>query len=295
MTHAPNVNAGPFDVEWDYSAKGIARQLEDSLQRLGMASVDSLVIHGMDHAVAGARAKAAASHADPRAAEDAVFAQLEGPGGGLSYLRQLKARGTVKAFGLALNEENPIFPTDEAKRVAWNAATARRLLGGGTNGSNGLDFLLVAGMHTLLNFTAWSSGILDAALDAGVVVLAAAPFNSGILARDASVGFEGSWFSYSTASPSVVKRAEGLAEACRRHNVSLRAAALAFPSGHPAVVSVVVGAKSAAEWRDCVALARERSSIPALFWDELRSSGLVPSAVPLPLPATPLQSTRSSL
>eukprot|EP01052_Picozoa_sp_SAG31_P033784 SAG31_NODE_3862_length_3810_cov_32.413096_7_plen_53_part_00 len=39
----------PFDMEFDYSYGGIMRQFEDSLQRLGMARVDCLVIHGVDY------------------------------------------------------------------------------------------------------------------------------------------------------------------------------------------------------------------------------------------------------
>ena len=60
----------------------------------------------------------------------------------------------------------------------------------------------------------------------------------------------------------------------------MRAAALAFPLGHPAVVSVVVGAKSATEWEECVALAVE--VIPQAFWEELRAEKLIPVGVPVP-------------
>ena len=84
--------------------------------------------------------------------------------------------------------------------MAWNTRWAQRLLaaGGGSGaaaGGGGLDFLLVAGMHTLLNFTAHSAGILAAAHGTGVAVLAAAPFNSGVLARDPATGFDGAWYS----------------------------------------------------------------------------------------------------
>ena len=62
----------------------------------------------------------------------------------------------------------------QAKRVAWNSGWFRRLLAVGAAGLGAarradgaparlLDFVMVAGMHTLLNQTAFSSGMLDAA------------------------------------------------------------------------------------------------------------------------------------
>lgn len=258
------------------------RQLEDSLQRLGVARVDAVLIHGMDHAVAEARAAAAAAGTDPAVAEETVLRQVEAPDGGLAALVRLRDGGRIGAVGVAVNVENPIFPHDEAKRVAWNVGWFRRLLAVGARAVGAprqLDFVMVAGMHTLLNQTAFSSGLLDAAQTAGVAVLMAAPFNSGILARDHG-DFEGAWFSYSAAPPATVQRARELLAVCEAHGVPLRAAALLFPLGHPAVVSVVVGAKSAAEWADCLALAK--TVIPRAFWADLKAAGLIPEAVPVP-------------
>ena len=39
----------PFSMEFDYGYGAVMRQFEDSLQRLGVARVDCLVIHGMDY------------------------------------------------------------------------------------------------------------------------------------------------------------------------------------------------------------------------------------------------------
>jgi aryl-alcohol dehydrogenase-like predicted oxidoreductase len=241
----------------------------------------------MDYAVADARKAALSSDGDPDAAEDAVKASLEGPDGGLSVLMDMMATGRIGAYGVAINEECPVFPLDASKRVAWNAAYFKRILAAAaaaatvSGHSHGLSFVLVAGIHTLLNTAAFESGMLDAAQSAGVAVLAAAPFNSGILARDRS-SFDKASYSYKTADRATADRARALADVCDRYDVSLKAAALAFPLGHPAVVSVVVGAKSKDEWRDCVSLLRAAESIPLAFWADLRSAGLVAAGVPLP-------------
>jgi D-threo-aldose 1-dehydrogenase len=102
----------------------------------------------------------------------------------------------------------------------------------------------------------------------------ASPFNSGILAT----GDPGSLFDYGQADPDVARRLDGLVAASRRYGVSLASAALQFPLAHPAVASVVVGNRSAAELdRNAGAL---REPIPADFWQELKALGLIPADAP---------------
>jgi D-threo-aldose 1-dehydrogenase len=58
-----------------------------------------------------------------------------------------------------------------------------------------------------------------------------------------------------------------LASACARHGVALPAAALQFPLRHPAVTSIVVGARTPAEvGQNAKHLATE---IPSALWAEL--------------------------
>jgi D-threo-aldose 1-dehydrogenase len=62
--------------------------------------------------------------------------------------------------------------------------------------------------------------------------------------------------------------------------VALPAAAIRFALAHPAVDTLVVGARSRAE---VVANAdHARAAIPAAFWAELKASGLLPSDAPVP-------------
>ena len=67
---------------------------------------------------------------------------------------------------------------------------------------------------------------------------------------------------------------------CERHGVPLRAAALRFPFGHPAVVSAVVGASAPEEVRENAWLAR--LEIPDLLWRELAAEELLDAGLPLP-------------
>jgi D-threo-aldose 1-dehydrogenase len=138
-----------------------------------------------------------------------------------------------------------------------------------------LDLVLVAGRYSLLDQGALAE-LLPACAARGTAVVVGGVFNSGLLADPRP----GATFDYLPAAPELVARAVRLAEVCARHGVHLRTAALAFPFGHPAVTSVLVGARSAGEVADAVA-AFERP-VPGDLWAELVAAGLLPDHVPTP-------------
>src|SRR5439155_25390505 len=110
----------------------------------------------------------------------------------------------------------------------------------------------------------------------GVAVIAGGVFNSGVLADPR----EGATFDYAPAPPEILDRARRLRTICGRHGVPLAAAALQFPLAHPAIATVLTGARSAAEFRENVALLDV--PIPGELWEELRASGLLPAEAPVP-------------
>src|SRR5262249_13812698 len=81
--------------------------------------------------------------------------------------------------------------------------------------------------------------LLDRCAERGVAVLAAAPFNSGLLARPRPA--EDATFNYGPAPQQMLERARALADVCHSAGISLPHAAMQFPLRHPAVASVVVG------------------------------------------------------
>jgi D-threo-aldose 1-dehydrogenase len=60
----------------------------------------------------------------------------------------------------------------------------------------------------------------------------------------------------------------------------LKAAAIQFPLGHPAVVSVLSGARSVAEVEENMAMFRV--DVPDELWQDLIKEGLLPENVPVP-------------
>lgn len=101
-------------------------------------------------------------------------------------------------------------------------------------------------------------------------------FNSGLLTDPKP----GAMYDYAPVPVDVLDRAERMKAVTERHGIPLRAAALRFPLGHPAVASVLSGARSAEEVRDTVD--QLRRTMPAAVWDGLRAEGLLPSHVPVP-------------
>jgi D-threo-aldose 1-dehydrogenase len=138
-----------------------------------------------------------------------------------------------------------------------------------------IDVVLVAGRYSLLDQRALAE-LLPTCAARGTAVVVGGVFNSGLLADPRP----GATFDYAPAPPELVDRAARLAEVCARHGTPLRAAALAFPFGHPAVTSVLVGARSAAEVQDAAACFEW--PVPGELWADLVATGLLPADVPNP-------------
>jgi D-threo-aldose 1-dehydrogenase len=172
----------------------------------------------------------------------------------LPALAELRDQGVVRAIGAGMNQAEML------------TRFVREL---------DLDLVLMAGRYSLLDQRALAE-LLPSCAERGVAVVIGGVFNSGLLADPRP----GATFDYAPAPPGLVARAGRLQAVCARHGVPLRAAALAFPFGHPAVASVLVGARTAAEVQDAVAMLDR--PVPADLWTELVAEGLLPDHVPIP-------------
>ena len=182
-------------------------------------------------------------HDPDRHYEDAVR-------GAYLALDRLRQDGTIGAVGVGMNQSEMLARFAREVRV---------------------DCVLVAGRYTLLDQTAVRE-LLPLCLDRRIAVIAGGVYNSGILADPRA----GATFDYIPARPEMVERAHRLESACCRHGVPLKAAALQFPLGHAAVVSVLIGCRSPVEVEENVRLFR--TEIPAALWAQLRREGLIAEA-----------------
>lgn len=174
----------------------------------------------------------------------------------LPTLIELRDAGTIGAVGAGMNQCE---------------ALARLVR------ESDLDAILLAGRYTLMEQPALAE-LLPLCVDRGVSVVAAGVFNSGLLATDELA--PDATYDYVHPRAEIVDRVRKMAAVCARHGVTLPQAALAFPQGHPAVASVLVGARSAEEV--AANAARSAVAVPADLWSDLIAEGLLPKDVPVP-------------
>ena len=174
--------------------------------------------------------------------------------GAYRALARLRADGVIKAVGAGMNQ----------------AEMLTRLAREGD-----FDCFLLAGRYTLLDQIGLKE-LLPECLERGIAIIAGGVYNSGILADPKP----GAYYNYRTAPADLVDRAQRIRDVCTRHGVPLRAAAVQFPLGHPAVTSVLVGCRSVEEVDDNIAMFEYE--IPPPLWQELKAERLIPAEVPTP-------------
>lgn len=135
----------PFNQVYDYSYDGVMRSFEDSLQRLGLSSVDIVYVHDIGVATHGVEGN------------KPLWQQLASDG--YKALRELRDGGVIKAIGLGVNE--------------WEVLMDAFALGD-------WDVFLLAGRYTLLEQTSLDP-FLTTCVQRGASVVVGGPFNSGIL------------------------------------------------------------------------------------------------------------------
>jgi len=220
----------PLMPRFDFSKDGTRASLVSSLERLGLDTVDIVLIHDPD------------DH------------HQEALDGAYEALAQLRAEGAVRAIGAGMNYTEPLT------RFIYE---------------RDFDCMLAAGRYTLLEQDSLDD-LLPAATERHVSIIAGGVFNSGLLIDP---GPE-STYNYERAPAEIVERAARLRDACATFGVPLRAAAVQFPLFHPAIATIILGARTPEEAEDCVEMLR--FPIPRDLWSSLKEKGLIRADAPTP-------------
>jgi D-threo-aldose 1-dehydrogenase len=241
------VNILPYNQHWDYSAAGVRRSVEDSLQRMGMAYLDVAFIHDC----------CSICHGDnyPKVLRQVIDEAIP-------ELQKMKREGLVRAIGLGVNMVEVCL--DVLKETK-------------------LDCILLAGRYTLVDHSGFAE-LLPICEQRGMRIAIGGVFNSGILAtgvRTSEKNGEKLLFNYDSAPAEWVERVRKIEDVCDAFNVPLRAAALQFPLAHAAVDTVLLGANQLGHWADAVEMLQYK--IPAAFWEKLKADGLIPMNAPTPI------------
>lgn len=174
--------------------------------------------------------------------------------GAFRVLGRLREEGVIKAWGLGVNRVEPIELTldlDEPRP----------------------DGFLLAGRYSLLDHERALQRVMPQAVEQGVGIVVGGPYSSGVTAG-------GEHFEYQKASPAVLAKLERIRSVARDHGVDVKTAALQFALAHPAVVAAIPGSTRPLHAnQDHAALG---AVIPAAFWSELRTQGLISTVAPVP-------------
>jgi D-threo-aldose 1-dehydrogenase len=176
--------------------------------------------------------------------------------GAFPALDALRREGTIASYGAGMNQTEMLTQFVE---------------------HTDLDVVMCAGRYTLLEQGALDD-LLPAAQARGVSVVAAAVFNSGLLARDRPPA--GVTYNYAPAPAELLERVNAIADVCEAHGVTLPAVALQFALGHPAVATVCTGARSADQVQRNARLFGV--AIPDGLWSSLTAAGLLRAATQTP-------------
>ncbi|MFK3736352.1 aldo/keto reductase [Massilia sp. TN1-12] len=144
---SPFVGTLPFKRVFDYTADGVRRSIEDSLQRLALGHIDIVYVHDLSPDYFGNEF-------------DRNFAIAAGRGGAFEGLVKLREEGVIKGWGLGVNTVEPCLRALQQSDP---------------------DIFLLAGRYTLMETTPLDA-LFPLCAQRGAGVVLGGPFNSGFLA-----------------------------------------------------------------------------------------------------------------
>ena len=198
----------PFDYRYDYSAAGTRRSIEDSLQRMGLDSIDIVLVHDLspDNGDMGERWLE-------------YFEQART--GAFPELTKMREEGLIKAWGMGVNTPDPALRAIEVADP---------------------DIFLLACQYSLLDHQRALDDTFPKLAAKDISVIVGSPLLAGFLAgRDRYL-----YGSQPVPADANEKRAtaQRIAE---RHGIDLRTAALQFANAPDVVSAIVPGSRNAAQ------------------------------------------------
>jgi D-threo-aldose 1-dehydrogenase len=194
-----------FKHRYDYSAAGARRSVEDSLQRLGLSSIDIVFIHDLSP-----------DNGDMKDKWTTYFA--EAANGAMKELTKMREEGLIKGWGLGVNTIEPILKTLEVADP---------------------DIFLSACQYSLIEHEADLDKVFPKVAEKDVSIVVGAPLCAGFLAGKDRYLYSGKF------PAGVKEKLKALQQVAQNHAVDLRTAALQFAAAPDVVSAVIPGASSA--------------------------------------------------
>jgi len=191
-----------FGYKYDYSAAGVRRSVEDSLQRLGLSSIDIVFIH--DLSPDNGDMKDSYAHYFEAAAK-----------GAMPELTKMREEGIIKGWGLGVNTIEPILQTLSVADP---------------------DIFLSACQYSLIKHEDDLNKVFPKVAEKDVSIVVGAPLCAGFLSGKDRYLYDG------TFPAGVKEKLNALQRVAENHAVDLRTAALQFAAAPAEVSGVIPGA-----------------------------------------------------
>lgn len=191
-----------FGYKYDYSATGVRRSVEDSLQRLGLSSLDIVYIHDLSP-----------DNGDMK--ENWLSYFNEAAKGAMPELSKMREEGIIKGWGLGVNTIEPILKTMEVADP---------------------DIFLSACQYSLIKHDDDLNKVFPKVAEKGLSIVVGAPLCAGFLSGKDRYLYNGQF------PEGVKEKLAALKKVANAHNVDLRTAALQFAAAPDVVSAVIPGA-----------------------------------------------------
>jgi D-threo-aldose 1-dehydrogenase len=234
----------PNDVVYDYTASGVRRSIEDSLQRIGIDSIDIAFVHDISPDN---------KYLPTPWTEQFAIAQK----GAFPELTRMREEGLIKGWGVGVNTPEPILRVLEVADP---------------------DVCLLASQYSLIDHKNALNQVFPAARAKKVSFVVGSSLNAGFLSGSPRYNYGKE--SYKIPSAFLEKRRR-LREAADNYGVDLRTAALQFSAAPDVAAALVVGCRS--EQQILADYTSMQTKIPAEFWAELKAQNLIEQNAPVPV------------
>jgi D-threo-aldose 1-dehydrogenase len=233
----------PNDVVYDYTASGVRRSIEDSLQRLGIDSIDIAFVHDIS--------------SDNKNLPTPWPEQFEiARKGAFPELTRMREEGLIKGWGIGVNTPEPIMRLLEVADP---------------------DVCLLASQYSLIEHKNALDQVFPAARAKNVSFVIGSSLNAGFISGSPRYNYGKESYKI---PPAFLEKRKRLREVASNHGVDLRTAALQFSAAPDVAAALVVGASS--EQQILADYTSMQTKIPAEFWTDLKAQKLIEQNAPIP-------------
>jgi D-threo-aldose 1-dehydrogenase len=233
----------PNDVVYDYSASGVRRSIEDSLQRLGIDSIDIAFVHDIS---------SDNKYLPTPWPEQFAIARK----GAFPELTRMREEGLIKGWGIGVNTPEPIMRLLEVADP---------------------DVCLLASQYSLIDHKNALDQVFPAARAKNVSFVIGSSLNAGFISGSPRYNYGKESYKI---PPAFIEKRKRLRDVASNHGVDLRTAALQFSAAPDVAAALVVGASN--ENQILADYTSMQTRIPAEFWTDLKAQSLIEQNAPIP-------------